>query len=137
MDYKDLPERLEAGIIKLYFQELLTRINNSHIEEIEALIQLKELTVRQWYTFEFLDSEIRTQIDNWLIQIWYPISERKANIITFIVINLGLTFTYEYLLKEYDQIHSERYQKIIREMFNELKGKVEDPYQAMREYLLV
>ncbi|WP_054957489.1 hypothetical protein [Paenibacillus dakarensis] len=137
MDYKDLPERLDERFLKGCFQELLTRIVNSQIEEIEALIQLKELTIRQWYTFELLNSEIRAHIDKWLIQIWHPLSEEKANLITFIVINLGLICTYEHLLEEYKHLQSESYQTIIKEMISELKGNVEDPYQALREYIII
>lgn len=137
MDYKELPERVDAGVLKFYFRELLARIRDSRIVEMDALVQIKELTVRQWYTFELLDLAVRTEIDQWLIEVWHPISEQKVDIITFIVANLGLIHTYEYLLIVCTQLNSDKYKRIIYEMIDELDGNVEDPYQEMHKYITI
>lgn len=137
MEFADLPERMEVSVLRSYFVRFLNCIRDGSISLESALHQLKELTYRQWYTFELLDEEIRQNIDDWLIQIWDSTSVEKADIVTFIVANLGLTRTFAFLEQEYHFISSEQVREIVAETISELKESIADPYQEMREYIVI
>lgn len=78
---------------------------------------------------------IKHEIEQWLIQIWHPISIEKVDTITFIVANLGLSHTYDFLRSECNQVASEKIRLIIAETIAELEGNVEDPYTEINIYM--
>lgn len=137
MEFADLPERMEVSVLRLYFVRFLNCLRDGSISLESALYQLKELTYRQWYTFELLDEEIRQNIDDWLIQVWDSTSVEKADIVTFIVANLGLTRTFAFLEQEYRFITSDQVRDIVAETIRELKDSIADPYQELSQYVVI
>lgn len=137
MEFADLPERMEVSVLRLYFVRFLNCLRDGSISLDSALYQLKELTYRQWYTFELLDEEIRQNIDDWLIQVWDSTSVEKADIVTFIVANLGLIRTFAFLEQEYRFITSDQVRDIVAETIRELKDSIADPYQELSQYVVI
>lgn len=137
MEFADLPERMEVSVLRLYFVRFLNCLRDGSISLDSALYQLKELTYRQWYTFELLDEEIRQNIDDWLIEVWDSTSVEKADIVTFIVANLGLIRTFAFLEQEYRFITSDQVRDIVAETIRELKDSIADPYQELSQYVVI
>ncbi|MFI2858750.1 hypothetical protein ACH6EH_16715 [Paenibacillus sp. JSM ZJ436] len=137
MEYTDLPERMENKVLRLYFVQFLNYLNEGSMSIERALYHLKELTCRQWYTFELLDEQIRQSIDEWLIQIWDPHSVEKAEVITFIVANLGLTDTYAFLKQIYSSISSEEVKIIVGDTIRELKDSAANPYMELNQHFVM
>ena len=54
VDYKNLPDSLEAEELEIYFNEFLRNYADKP-KDIDALNQLYELAYRQWDTYEKLD----------------------------------------------------------------------------------
>ena len=69
--YDQLPDYMEPDEIAPLFIEFLDTAVTENIEQtVNALVVLKELSVRQWHTYELLDASIRSRTDDWIQQHW-------------------------------------------------------------------
>ncbi|WP_072233073.1 hypothetical protein, partial [Listeria monocytogenes] len=92
---------------------------------------LDELTMRQVDTYEILKEPLRGQLDNELYNLWNTENYDDVDIITSLLINLGLKNTYNKMKKSIEDT-SEISPEILEEIqdaIEEVGDNIDDPYQ--------
>ncbi|MFC3745607.1 hypothetical protein ACFORK_02715 [Paenibacillus sp. GCM10012306] len=131
--YKSLPDYISTIQLIELFEEFLFSISSRTIDVEIALESLFELSDRQWHTYELLDSDVKSEIETWIIGICNKESINEIELIASIIGRLGLVKVYKHLenLLNNDNVKNE-VRIVIQETVAELDGHVEDPYFRMK-----
>ncbi|EAD5148608.1 hypothetical protein QLZ52_000314 [Listeria monocytogenes] len=129
-DYSKMPW-VSAEDLYLLFEQALKDFKQSKLSEKEFFDILDELTMRQVDTYEILKEPLRGQLDNELYNLWNTENYDDVDIITSLLINLGLKNTYNKMKKSIEDT-SEISPEILEEIqdaIEEVGDNIDDPYQ--------
>lgn len=132
-EFYKLPDYIKCDELKEKFIEFLVRYNNNttNANINYALDELSELSDRQWHTYEILDDEITTQIENYLFLVINLENESIMDSIIYIIPRLGLEKTFLYLLEKKASIANKNVVQNIHEAEMEYGKNVSNPYANM------
>ncbi|EAC3830560.1 hypothetical protein AR212_01840 [Listeria monocytogenes] len=129
-DYSKMPW-VSAKDLYLLFEQALKDFKQSKLSKKEFFDILDELTMRQVDTYEILKEPLRGQLDNELYNLWNTENYDDVDIITSLLINLGLKNTYNKMKKSIEDT-SEISPEILEEIqdaIEEVGDNIDDPYQ--------
>ncbi|EEO3701349.1 hypothetical protein G6H38_001817 [Listeria monocytogenes] len=129
-DYSKMPW-VSAEDLYLLFEQALKDFKQSKLSKKEFFDILDELTMRQVDTYEILKEPLRGQLDNELYNLWNTENYDDVDIITSLLINLGLKNTYNKMKKSIEDT-SEISPDILEEIqdaIEEVGDNIDDPYQ--------
>ncbi|EMK1048191.1 hypothetical protein V8L42_000951 [Listeria monocytogenes] len=129
-DYSKMPW-VSAEDLYLLFEQALKDFKQSKLSKKEFFDILDELTMRQVDTYEILKEPLRGQLDNELYNLWNTKNYDDVDIITSLLINLGLKNTYNKMKKSIEDT-SEISPEILEEIqdaIEEVGDNIDDPYQ--------
>ncbi|HAC1663387.1 TPA_asm: hypothetical protein GI873_05780 [Listeria monocytogenes] len=129
-DYSKMPW-VSAEDLYLLFEQALKDFKQSKLSKKEFFDILDELTMRQVDTYEILKEPLRGQLDNELYNLWNSENYDDVDIITSLLINLGLKNTYNKMKKSIEDT-SEISPEILEEIqdaIEEVGDNIDDPYQ--------
>ncbi|RJZ63660.1 hypothetical protein [Listeria monocytogenes] len=129
-DYSKMPW-VSAEDLYLLFEQALKDFKQSKLSKKEFFDILDELTMRQVDTYEILKEPLRGQLDNELYNLWNTENYNDVDIITSLLINLGLKNTYNKMKKSIEDT-SEISPEILEEIqdaIEEVGDNIDDPYQ--------
>ncbi|HEL6868002.1 TPA: hypothetical protein UPM33_000171 [Listeria monocytogenes] len=129
-DYSKMPW-VSAEDLYLLFEQALKHFKQSKLSKKEFFDILDELTMRQVDTYEILKEPLRGQLDNELYNLWNTENYDDVDIITSLLINLGLKNTYNKMKKSIEDT-SEISPEILEEIqdaIEEVGDNIDDPYQ--------
>lgn len=132
-EFYKLPDYVKSDMLKEKFIEFLVYYgNNTTRENIDYVLnELSELSDRQWNTYEYLDNEIKTQIEKFLILIIDLENEDIMDAILYIIPRLGLENLFSYVLSKKDLIANKNVVQNIIEAESEYGETVSNPYSGM------
>lgn len=132
--YKNLPDSLTADETRVLFKELLAVQPPQDSEEAVALAQaMDEVADRHWHTYTLLDSAMRKEVDDWVINNWDRSSLKKVRALISIIAKLGLVNSAEMLRREVHVPMSSPVRNEIESALQEFGTTVDDPYSGMKE----
>ncbi|HAM1678047.1 TPA: hypothetical protein H9454_000968 [Listeria monocytogenes] len=129
-DYSKM-QWVSAEDLYLLFEQALKDFKQSKLSKKEFFDILDELTMRQVDTYEILKEPLRGQLDNELYNLWNTENYDDVDIITSLLINLGLKNTYNKMKKSIEDT-SEISPEILEEIqdaIEEVGDNIDDPYQ--------
>ncbi|HDU3339416.1 TPA: hypothetical protein RF379_000975 [Listeria monocytogenes] len=129
-DYSKMPW-VSAEDLYLLFEQALKDFKQSKLSKKKFFDILDELTMRQVDTYEILKEPLRGQLDNELYNLWNTENYDDVDIITSLLINLGLKNTYNKMKKSIEDT-SEISPEILEEIqdaIEEVGDNIDDPYQ--------
>ncbi|MBC1546353.1 hypothetical protein HCJ27_04480 [Listeria sp. FSL L7-1435] len=129
-DYSKIPW-VSAEDLYLLFEQAIKDFKQSKLSKKEFFDILDELTMRQVDTYEILKEPLRGQLDNELCNLWNTENYDDVDIITSLLINLGLKNTYNRMKKSIEGI-SEISPEILEEIQDAIEAvgdNIDDPYQ--------
>ena len=132
-EFYKLPDYVKNDMLKEKFIEFLVYYgNNTTRENIDYVLnELSELSDRQWNTYEYLDNEIKTQIEKFLSLIIDLENEDIMVAILYIIPRLGLENLFSYVLSKKDLIANKNVVQNIIEAESEYGETVSNPYSGM------
>ena len=132
-EFYKLPDYVKSDMLKEKFIEFLVYYgNNTTRENIDYVLnELSELSDRQWNTYEYLDNEIKTQIEKFLTLIIDLENEDIMDAILYIIPRLGLGNLFSYVLSKKDLIANKNVVQNIIEAESEYGETVSNPYSGM------
>ncbi|MGX7420755.1 hypothetical protein ACWOFR_18440 [Carnobacterium gallinarum] len=128
-DYSEMPW-LSADKLYLLFEQALMDFKNKKLTKKEFFDILDELMMRQGDTYENLKEPLRSKLDSVLCSLWNTENYDDVDIITSLLINLGLKKTYTKMkksIKDNTNISSEILEEI-EDTIEEVGDNIEDPY---------
>ena len=131
--FHELPDAIECGKMKEYFEEYLSHYsNNTNSENVNyALSELLELADRQWHTYQLLEECVKEKVERYLEEI---IDFEEAEIMDYILCiipRIGLSNLFSYILQNKSSIQNREVLLNITESENEYGGNVDNPYSGM------
>ncbi|EPY9329344.1 hypothetical protein ACXHXU_000603 [Listeria monocytogenes] len=129
-DYSKMPW-VSAEDLYLLFEQALKDFKQRKLSKKEFFDILDELTMRQVDIYEILKEPLRGQLDNELYNLWNTENYDDVDIITSLLINLGLKNTYNKMKKSIEDT-SEISPEILEEIqdaIEEVGDNIDDPYQ--------
>ncbi|WP_444437013.1 hypothetical protein [Pseudomonas sp. A6] len=132
--YRCLPESMSIEAISCEFAEVLEGVKSGVVSKEDALNALSELSDRQWNTYDFLNGELRSSIEDALVALWDGQSLGAAETIVSIVARLGLGRVLRFLSALDSSQVSPDVLKEIHEAVEELRDNIDDPYSGMRDW---
>ncbi len=133
VDYKNLPDSLEAEELEVYFNEFL-RIYADKPKDIDALNQLYELAYRQWDTYENIAPEIASRLEEYIMSAINFNSYDITDIVISIVENLSLKNVFNYIIESKEEIVNLSIIKLIDEAEEEYADTIDDPYSDIDDW---
>lgn len=129
-DYSKMPW-VSAEDLYLLFEQALKDFKQSKLSKKEFFDILDELTMRQVDTYEILKEPLRGQLDNELYNLWNTENYDDVDIITSLLINLGLKNTYNKMKKSIEDTSeiSPGILEEIQDAIEEVGDNIDDPYQ--------
>ncbi|EGP8595663.1 TPA: hypothetical protein NGJ29_001689, partial [Listeria monocytogenes] len=118
-DYSKMPW-VSAEDLYLLFEQALKDFKQSKLSKKEFFDILDELTMRQVDTYEILKEPLRGQLDNELYNLWNTENYDDVDIITSLLINLGLKNTYNKMKKSIEDTS-----EISPEILEEIQDAIE------------
>ncbi|MBC2317093.1 hypothetical protein HCC18_09540 [Listeria booriae] len=128
-DYSEMPW-LSVDKLYLLFEQAIKDFENEKLTKKEFFAILDELMMRQGDTYENLKEPLRSELDNVLCGLWNTEHYDDVDIITSLLINLGLKKTYNKMkdsIKDTTNISSEILEEI-EDTIEEVGDNIEDPY---------
>ncbi|MBC1543316.1 hypothetical protein [Listeria cossartiae] len=122
---------VSAEDLYLLFEQAIKDFKQSKLSKKEFFDILDELTMRQVDTYEILKEPLRGQLDNELCNLWNTENYDDVDIITSLLINLGLKNTYNRMKKSIEgtsEISPEILEEI-QDAIEEVGDNIDDPYQ--------
>ncbi|EAE3623086.1 hypothetical protein QJV15_00010 [Listeria cossartiae subsp. cayugensis] len=129
-DYSKMPW-VSADDLYFLFEQAIKDFKQNKLSKKEFFDILDELTMRQVDTYEILKEPVREQLDNELCSLWNTENYDDVDIITLLLINLGLKNTYNRMKKSIEDT-SEISPEILEEIqdaIEEVGDNIDDPYQ--------
>jgi len=129
-DYEILPDILSVEEIDNMFMEVLEKYFQGSIEKNRFLKILNELTDRQVMTYELLNTDIKSKIDEELCKLWNTNSYEVVDVILSIVINLGLEKCFHQIKDSLENIEnmSQEIKVEIEDAIEEVGDNISNPY---------
>lgn len=131
--FHELPDSIEGGKIKEYFDEYLSYYcNNTNSENVYyALSELLELADRQWHTYELLEECVKEKVERYLKAVIDFEDVEIMNYILCIIPRIGLSNLFRYILQNKNTIQNQEILLNIIESENEYGDDVDNPYSGM------
>ncbi len=133
VDYKNLPDSLEAEELEIYFNEFLRNYADKP-KDIDALNQLYELAYRQWDTYENIAPELADRLENYIMSAINFDSYDITDIVISIVENLSLKNVFNYITDSKEGIVNPSIRKLIDEAEEEYADSIDDPYSDIDDW---
>ncbi len=133
VDYKNLPDSLEAEELEIYFNEFLRNYADKP-KDIDALNQLYELAYRQWDTYENIAPELADRLENYIMSAINFDSYDITDIVISIVENLSLKNVFNYITDSKEGIVNPSIRKLINEAEEEYADSIDDPYSDIDDW---
>lgn len=131
-NYTALPDYLEYDEVRGYFFEFLNIYSNAEKDCLEfALLELMELSDRQWHTYELIDKEIKTKISGFLMSVMDVEDYKCMCLILCIIQRLGLGDVFEYIVEQKERIRNSEVVTEIESSIKEYGANVDNPYFDM------
>ncbi|MBC1422807.1 hypothetical protein [Listeria seeligeri] len=128
-DYSEMPW-MSVDKLYLLFEQAIMDFKNEKLTKKEFFDILDELMMRQGDTYRNLKEPLRSELDDVLCGLWNTENYDDVDIITSLLINLGLKKTYNKMkesIKDTSNISSEILEEI-EDTIEEVGDHVEDPY---------
>ena len=131
--FHELPDAIECGKMKEYFEEYLSHYsNNTKSENVNyALSELLELADRQWHTYQLLEECVKEKVERYLEEIIDFEDAEIMDYILCIIPRIGLSNLFSYILQNKSSIQNREVLLNITESENEYGGNVDNPYSGM------
>ena len=131
--FHELPDAIECGKMKEYFEEYLSHYsNNTKSENVNyALSELLELADRQWHTYQLLEECVKEKVERYLEEIIDFEDVEIMDYILCIIPRIGLSNLFSYILQNKGSIQNREVLLNITESENEYGGNVDNPYSGM------
>lgn len=131
--FYELPDYMDYGELRQCFIEyLVIYANNTNKDNIYyALDELLELADRQWHTYEFIDKDVKEQLEKYLISIIEFDDEEIMDSMLCIIPRIGLENVFNYILKFKSSIINKKIKSRIEDSINEYGETVDNPYSGM------
>ncbi|MCD2246775.1 hypothetical protein QJV03_02745 [Listeria swaminathanii] len=129
-DYSKMPW-VSADDLYFLFEQVIKDFKQSKLSKKEFFDILDELTMRQVDTYEILNEPVREQLDNELCSLWNTENYDDVDIITLLLISLGLKNTYNKMKKSIEDT-SEISPEILEEIQDAIEtvgDNIDNPYQ--------
>ncbi|MBC2328964.1 hypothetical protein [Listeria swaminathanii] len=129
-DYSKMPW-VSADDLYFLFEQAIKDFEQSKLSKKEFFDILDELTMRQVDTYEILKEPVREQLDNELCSLWNTENYDDVDIITLLLISLGLKNTYNKMKKSIEDT-SELSPEILEEIQDAIEtvgDNIDNPYQ--------
>ena len=133
VDYKNLPDSLEAEELEIYFNEFLRNYADKP-KDIDALNQLYELAYRQWDTYENIAPELADRLEIYIMSAINFDSYDITDIVISIVENLSLKNVFNYIIDSKEGIVNPSIRKLINEAEEEYADSIDDPYSDIDDW---
>ncbi|HEX3029391.1 MAG TPA: hypothetical protein VHT34_08830 [Clostridia bacterium] len=130
--YKSLPDYMSVDELKMLISSFLSEVKTTNSDLVESLESLLELADRQWHTYELLNEDLKTEVEEWLLSIIDFHSDEIIEYLTLIVGRLGLSKLYATIKNSLTGNLKKEVRQKIEEIVDEIDGHVEDPYYGMR-----
>lgn len=130
-----LPDSMKPAELEKYFRELLDyadRMKAAGVNSADISVALRELSDRQWHTYEPLNEGIKDRIERWIEKAWDINSEKLVKNIIVIIAELGLANSFRLLTNSLDGPMPDSVRREIIGAIAELKDNVADPYSGMK-----
>jgi hypothetical protein len=138
----ELPDSMSVKEVESYFNKFLDFAekyddfkNLDEIKIIEILEALDQLAERQGYTYELLDKKLMQRVENLIFKIWKIENEEIVDIISVIVIKLGLKNVFNYMKNVLKDELPQNIKIIIQETIDEAGEHIEDPYHSLKKFI--
>ena len=131
--FHELPDAIECGKMKEYFEEYLSHYsNNTNSENVNyALSELLELADRQWHTYQLLEECVKEKVERYLEEIIDFEDAEIMDYILCIIPRIGLSNLFSYILQNKSSLQNREVLLNITESENEYGGNVDNPYSGM------
>ncbi|WP_321386941.1 hypothetical protein [uncultured Enterococcus sp.] len=121
-----------ASVDELYllFEQAINNLKKRKLTKKEFFDILEELTMRQGDTYENLKEPLRGELDDELCSLWNTENYDDVDVITSLLINLGMKKTYNKMresIKDTTGISPEIIEEI-QEAIEEVGDNIDDPY---------
>lgn len=128
-DYINMPG---ASVDELYllFEQAINDFKKRKLTKKEFFDILEELTMRQGETYENLKEPLRGELDDELCSLWNTENYDDVDVITLLLINLGMKKTYNKMresMKDTTNISPEIIEEI-QDAIEEVGDNIDDPY---------
>jgi hypothetical protein len=130
-EINNLPDYMKPEELTNWFFKVIDNFKDGKINKIDALKCFVSLSERQWHTYELIGSELKTTIENWILQYW----ENDIGFIDEISIvtgTLGLEIIYDKIKALMHQTDDAKLKELIEEIVKEFGDSVSDPYSSLR-----
>lgn len=136
VELQKLPDRMPIGELEKLFRYIVFEYNVEKMDKSEFFHSLIQLTDRQVLTYEWLEPEIRKQLDNMLSELWNTESYEEVDMMLTIVVNLGLESCFSRMKQSVLQGEKmdETTRREIVESINEVGDHISDPYYHLDKY---
>lgn len=138
----ELPDSMPVKEVESYFNKFLDFVekyddfkNLDEIKTIEILEALDQLAERQGYTYELLDKKLMQRVENLIFKAWNIDNEEIVDIISVIVIKLGLKNVFNFMKNALKNELPQNIRIIIQETIDEAEEHIEDPYHSLKKFI--
>lgn len=131
--FHELPDSIECGKMKEYFEEYLAYYgNNTNSENMKyALSELFELADRQWHTYQLLEESVKKKVERYLENVIDFEDSEIMDYILCIIPRIGLSNLFSYILENKNAIQNREILLNIMESEDEYGDTVDNPYSGM------
>ena len=127
VDFASLPESLESEELEGYFKEFLDMYGNERVD-LFTLKQLYELAYRQWDTYEFLDEELKSRLDDYVMGGLNFADYDLMDVTLSVVENLSLKSSFRYIVDNKDKAKTPQIRRLIEEAEEEYSDTIDNPF---------
>lgn len=130
--FRYLPDYMSTDSLEEEFNKFLIIIKSMKYNLIDALEALSELSDRQWHTYQYINKEIKVEIENWILSILNFKSLEIIELIFLPIGALGLTKVFEILKNSLQMDLENDMREEIEEFIKECNGNIDDPYNNLK-----
>ena len=127
VDFASLPESLESEELEGYFKEFLDMYGNERVD-LFTLKQLYELAYRQWDTYESLDEELKSRLDDYVMGGLNFADYDLMDVTLSFVENLSLKSSFHYIVDNKDKAKTPQIRRLIEEAEEEYSDTIDNPF---------
>ena len=122
---------MSKDVLIKYFNAYLDLIENTvDLASIDVLETLSELADRKVYTHELLESNLRSRVDQIVLNLWDVSSAELVDNYAYVVINLNLRKSYELMKSALNMDLDKQVKEIIEESIDEVGEDIDIPYKS-------
>ena len=148
--YEALPDSMKPEEVAEKITEFLSEVQGMNVDVQDASDALCESADRQWHTYEYLDTILKSQVDNWVTTAWNNLNLRGThglpdswakerlriveNLISAIGM-FGLSMSYQVIKNTFSDDPHTVIRSEIENTVAEFGEAVDDPYQRLKQQL--